>query len=103
MTTPQSPFSQEHLAAVVAHLLRDPDGLPFYGWSLQRYGVSRVFGVLGHVLSLPDEQIHRTRGALFNWIIRRADKASPEAFVPENLPVMSVDELEPVPGQVAAG
>lgn len=92
MATPNSHIRHEHLAAVISHLFGDPKALPFYLWVVKKYPLPYVFQIVGHVLSLPDDQIRTTRGALFNWIVRNADPG-----IPDNLPVIDADADAPSP------
>jgi hypothetical protein len=65
---PQS--REEALAQELAERLGDPKGLPFYLKIVRRYSETFIRSMLGRVLEYPPERIHKSRGALFNWLIR---------------------------------
>jgi hypothetical protein len=62
---------EEALAQELAERLTDPEGLPFYLIVARRYAESSIRSILGRVLEYPPERIRKSRGALFNWLIRR--------------------------------
>jgi hypothetical protein len=65
---PQS--REEALAQELAERLGDPDGLPFYLKVARRYSETFIRSMLSRVLEYPPERIQKSRGALFNWLIR---------------------------------
>jgi hypothetical protein len=78
---PQS--REEALAQELAERLGDPEGLPFYLKVARRYSETNIRSILSRVLEYPPERIQKSRGALFNWLIRhhgeRANHTDPAA------------------------
>lgn len=57
------------LAHEIARALNDQPSITFYLACTKKYSHRVLRDVLNHVLSLPKEEIRKSRGALFNYII----------------------------------
>ena len=67
-----NPKSREELLALdLANALKDSKGLPLYLSLSKRYPESFLRKVLGEVKEIPDHKIKKSRGALFNYLIRK--------------------------------
>ena len=60
---------EERLAREIADALNDMDALPLYTSFAQKYSESHLRRILQKVLSIPEAQIRKTRGALFTYLI----------------------------------
>jgi len=61
---------QEKLARELADTLNDHDSLKFYLDCAEKYTEDFLRKKLQKVLSIPDDQIRKSRGALFTYLIR---------------------------------
>lgn len=86
----------EYLAKLLAERLNDPSSVPFYLSLARQYPAGHLFNVLGQVMEIPDEQIRKSRGALFTWMVRNGSGPAQLPPVPENLPVAPADQDFPV-------
>lgn len=59
------------LANEIAFALGDMEALPFYISCTQKYSEAFLRKTLLRVLSIPDNKIKRTRGALFTYLIQQ--------------------------------
>jgi hypothetical protein len=62
---------EEELALELALTLQDRKGLPFYIHCAREYPEPFLRGVLHNVMEIPDYKIKRSRGALFNYLVRK--------------------------------
>jgi len=74
-----SPKTKEELLALdLANALNDYQGLPLYLSYAKKYPESLLRQVLGEVKEIPLEKIKKSRGALFNHLVRKyAEKPRP--------------------------
>lgn len=61
--------NEKSLAYELAQALGDMESLPVYIGFAEKYQEAFLRKVLTKVLSLPDEKIKRTRGALFTYLV----------------------------------
>ncbi len=61
----------ELLALDLAEKLNDYEGIALYISYAKKYPESLLRGVLGEVMEIPDEKIKKSRGALFNHLVKR--------------------------------
>ncbi|HYG40077.1 MAG TPA: hypothetical protein VD908_15725 [Cytophagales bacterium] len=59
------------LALEIANALNDIEALPLYNAFTQKYSEEFLRKILLRVLSIPDEKIKRTRGALFTFLVQQ--------------------------------
>ncbi len=64
---------QELLALDLAESLNDLQGLPLYLSYSKKYPESFLRKVLGEVKEIPPEKIKKSKGALFNYLIKKYD------------------------------
>lgn len=64
-------IQQRALAEELAERLHDRNSLSLYLMFTQQYTEAHLRDVLERVLSIPDEKIKRTRGALFTYLIKQ--------------------------------
>jgi hypothetical protein len=57
------------LANEIADCLNDRESLPLYLGFARKYKDEHLRKILKRVMSIPDEQIKKTRGALFTFIV----------------------------------
>lgn len=57
------------LANEIADTLKDRDSLPLYLGFVRKYKEEHLRRILKRVMSIPEEQIKKTRGALFTYIL----------------------------------
>ncbi len=57
------------LANEIADTLNDRESLPLYLSFVRKYKDEHLRKILKRVMSIPDEQIKKTRGALFTFIV----------------------------------
>lgn len=57
------------LAQEIADVLNDPDALPLYEKYTRQFSEEFLRKTLKKVLSIPEEKIKRTRGALFTYLV----------------------------------
>lgn len=57
------------LATRIAETLKDRDSLPLYLGFVRKYKAEHLQRILDRVMSIPDTQIKKTRGALFTYIV----------------------------------
>lgn len=57
------------LANEIADVLHDRESLPLYLSFVRKYKEEHLRRILKRVMSIPDEQIKKTRGALFTFIV----------------------------------
>lgn len=62
---------EEKLANELADTLSDQESLPFYRDMVEKYSESFLRGKLKKVMSIPADQIRKTRGALFTYLIKQ--------------------------------
>jgi hypothetical protein len=60
---------EEKLAREIADVLNDPEALPLYTGFAEKYTEAFLRKILQRVLSVPQEQIRKTRGALFTYLV----------------------------------
>ena len=60
---------EEKLAQELADTLSDQDSLPFYRDMVLKYSETFLREKLKKVMSIPQDQIRKTRGALFTYLI----------------------------------
>jgi hypothetical protein len=67
-----TPMTTKHkqLAYELAQSLNDLEALPIYEGFAERYTEVFLRKILNRVMSIPDEKIKRTRGALFTYLIQ---------------------------------
>ncbi len=65
---------EERLAREIADALNDRDALPLYVTFAHKYAESHLRKLLQRVLSIPERQIRKTRGALFTYLITQNAK-----------------------------
>lgn len=72
------------LAREIATALNDQPSITFYLACTKKYSHRVLRDTLNHVLSIPKEEIRKSRGALFNFIIsNKPRKDSEEETDPE--------------------
>ena len=57
------------LANEIAARLNDPEALSLYLSFTQQFPHEKLREILNKVCSIPDKKIHRTRGALFTYLV----------------------------------
>lgn len=57
------------LANEIAEALKDRESLPLYLGFVRKYKEEHLRRILKRVMSIPDRQIKKTRGALFTFIV----------------------------------
>ena len=62
------------LAEELADTLSDQESLPFYREMTERYSEAFLRGKLKKVMSIPADQIRKTRGALFTYLIKQHER-----------------------------
>jgi hypothetical protein len=62
---------EKSLAYELASALNDLEALPVYIAFSQTYQETFLRKTLNRVMSIPDEKIKRTRGALFTYLVRQ--------------------------------
>lgn len=62
---------KEKLAQELADTLGDRDSLPFYRDQVFKYSEGFLRSKLKKVMSIPQDQIRKTRGALFTYLIQQ--------------------------------
>jgi hypothetical protein len=62
---------QEKLAREIADALNDIEALPLYTAFAEKYTEEHLRKILQRVLSIPQQQIRKTRGALFTYLINQ--------------------------------
>ena len=62
---------EEKLAEELADTLSDQESLPFYRDMVAKYSESFLRAKLKKVMSIPADQIRKTRGALFTYLIKQ--------------------------------
>lgn len=87
----EPPRTKEQLALEVAEALDDLDGFPFYVKVVRKYPEPYIRSALSKALSVPENRIRKSRGALFNWLIRNQDKYPGISQTPET------DKSQPFP------
>ncbi|GAA4461856.1 hypothetical protein GCM10023093_07350 [Nemorincola caseinilytica] len=60
---------EERLALELADALNDMEALPLYTAFAQKYSEAHLRKLLQRVLSIPESQIRKTRGALFTYLV----------------------------------
>ena len=65
---------EEKLAEELADTLSDQESLPFYRDLVERYSEAFLRTKLKKVMSIPDKQIRKTRGALFTYLIMQHER-----------------------------
>lgn len=63
--------NNKQLAYELASTLQDLDSLPVYFAFVEKYSAAFLRKTLNKVMSLPDEKIKRTRGALFTFLVNQ--------------------------------
>ena len=61
----------EKFAQELADTLSDQDSIPFYRDMVKKYSETFLRTKLQKVMSIPQEQIRKTRGALFTYLINQ--------------------------------
>ncbi len=64
-------MSHNNLANEIASSLNDHEALPLYITFTQKYSEAFLRKILLKVLSIPEEKIKRTRGALFTFLVQQ--------------------------------
>ncbi len=62
------------LAEELAETLDDKESLPFYCDLTEKYSEAFLRAKLRKVMSMPSDQIRKTRGALFTYLIRQHER-----------------------------
>jgi len=62
---------KEELALELALTLHDRKGLPFYRHCVSEYPEAFLRSKLARVMKTPEPQIKKSRGALFNFLVRQ--------------------------------
>ena len=62
---------EEKLAREIANALEDNDSLVMHIAFAQKYSESFLRKTLQKVLSIPEDQIRKTRGALFTYLVQQ--------------------------------
>lgn len=65
------PRDKESFAVELSRALDDRDGYKFYLSYARKYPEDYLRGILDFVLRIPDDRIRRSRGAIFNCLVRR--------------------------------
>jgi len=65
---------EEKLAQELADTLSDQDSLPFYRDMVLKYSETFLREKLKKVMSIPQDQIRKTRGALFTYLISQHER-----------------------------
>ena len=63
--------NEKSLAYELARAMNDLESLPVYIGFTEKYQEAFLRRVLQKVMSLPDEKIKRTRGALFTYLVQQ--------------------------------
>lgn len=63
--------NEEKLAREIADALGDMEALPLYTSFAEKYTDTFLRKILQRVLSIPQDQIRKTRGALFTYLIKQ--------------------------------
>ena len=63
--------NEKSLAYELARTLGDMESLPVYIGFTEKYQEGFLRKILQRVMSLPDEKIKRTRGALFTYLVKQ--------------------------------
>jgi hypothetical protein len=70
-TLPKSMDRTNKLALELANALNDMDSLQAYIGFTQKYSEQYLRQVLTKVLSIPENKIRKTRGALFTYLVKQ--------------------------------
>lgn len=62
---------EEKLAREIADALNDPDSIALFTGYAEKYAEAHLRRILQRVLSIPQEQIRKTRGALFTYLVNQ--------------------------------
>jgi hypothetical protein len=62
---------EERLAREIADALNDSDSLAVHIGFVKKYSEAHLRKVLQKVLSIPEDQIRKTRGALFTYLVNQ--------------------------------
>jgi hypothetical protein len=62
-------YNENKLAYEIANALKDKEALPLYLTFTRKYQESFLRKILTRVMSIPEEKIKRTRGALFTYLV----------------------------------
>ena len=62
------------LANEIADTLKDRDSITMHLQYVRKYKEEFLRKILGKVMSLPDDKIRRTRGALYTFLINQSTK-----------------------------
>ncbi len=62
---------EEKLAREIADVLNDSESLPVHIGFVERYSEKFLRKTLQKVLSIPEDQIRKTRGALFTYLVKQ--------------------------------
>ena len=63
--------NEKSLAYELARAMDDMESLPVYVAFAEKYKEAFLRKILQRVMSLPDEKIKRTRGALFTYLVKQ--------------------------------
>jgi hypothetical protein len=63
--------NEKTLAYELASALNDIEALPVYTAFVEKYQEAFLRKTLNRVMSIPDEKIRRTRGALFTYLVKQ--------------------------------
>lgn len=63
---------EESIAYELARALNDMKGYNYYLSCVQKYPEVRLRKILGEVKKIPDDKIKKSRGALFNYLLRKS-------------------------------
>jgi hypothetical protein len=67
---------EKHLANEIATALNDREGLGLYLKYAKEFKEAYLRKILARVLSIPQEKIKKSRGALFTYLIEQANSES---------------------------
>jgi len=63
---------ERRLANEIAETLNDRDALPFYLGLTKKYQEDFLRKIMAKVMSIPEANIRKTRGALFTYLVSQA-------------------------------
>lgn len=60
----------EKLALEIAHALNDMDSIQWHRKTVTRYSEAYLRSIMNKVLAMPEDKIQKSRGALYNSLLR---------------------------------
>lgn len=90
---------EEILAWDLAVALKDKKGLPFYISCTKRYPEPLLRRVLAEVMTVPDEKIKKSRGALFNYLVQNVAGQTPMWKISDGPSHVEIARLRAVDGR----